>query len=79
MDQDDMYTNTLLDTLSTLYESYDTIVDNLALANSRLQQLTDDLNNHEHTQFSPNETLVALFYARKKGKLPRLRRNVKAK
>lgn len=74
-----MYANTLLDTLGALYESYDTTVDNLALTNHRLQQLTNDLNDHEHTHLSPSETLAALFYARKKGKLPRLRRNVKAK
>ena len=74
-----MYPSTLLNKLGTLYQSYDTTVDNLAVSTGRLKQLTDDLNNEAHTHFSPNEALAALFYARKKGKLPRLRRNVKAK
>lgn len=74
-----MYTNSVIDSLCQLYKSYNITVDNLALSGNELHQLTRDFNKREQLHFSSSETLAALFYARKKGKLPRLRRKTKGK
>ena len=72
-----MYTEPILIRLAQLNQSYDTTVDNLALQSSTLKKMADDLNKKENLRFSSEETLAALFYARKIGKLPRIRRKAK--
>jgi hypothetical protein len=71
-----MYSPSLLTVLRNLYQTYDTTVDQLAISPDMLRRFTDQLNDHEHVAFSPNQTLQALFYARKTGRLPRLRRRI---
>ncbi|MEX1028105.1 MAG: hypothetical protein WD049_08900 [Candidatus Paceibacterota bacterium] len=71
------YDATVLDCLGRLYPAHDMTVDRLALDQSVLEQFTAELNHNAAVRFAPAQTLDALFYARKTGKLPRLRRKAR--
>ena len=68
------YPSVLIATLADLYSQYDTPVDRLAQDQTRLANLTIDLNSKSAAGYDTATVLDALLYARKSGHLPRLRR-----
>ena len=68
------YESRVIDSLATLYAEYDTTVDQLALRPEILSRIACELNQQTVGAFDGMRTLDALLYARKIGRLPRLRR-----
>ena len=70
------YDANVIASLAKLYLRYDTPVDQLAQDHQILAKIASELSKELASEFNQARTLDALLYARKTGRLPRIRRRV---